>query len=213
VTLNPDNLILAFSEDHVEHLTGISKSQLRYWDRTGFFVPAFAAENRRVAFSRIYSFRDVASLRVLNILRNQYGVPLQHLRKVARKLSHLAEDKWTKTTLWVWKRKVIFQDPDTEKPREVASGQYLIDFPLEPVIAATHRDVNDLLQLRPETSIGRVAKSRNVSHNEPVIAGTRIPVRAIKRFADEGYSVEQILEEYPSLAESDVRAALKHKAA
>ena len=77
------NLIRAFSEDHVERLTGISKGQLRYWDRTGFFVPAFAHGNRRAAFSRVYSFKDVAALRVLNVLRNQYAVPLQHLRKVA----------------------------------------------------------------------------------------------------------------------------------
>ena len=73
--------------------TSVSKSQLRYWDQTGFFTPAFANENRRVAFSRIYSFKDITSLRVINVLRNQYSVPLQHLRKVAVELSDLSDAK------------------------------------------------------------------------------------------------------------------------
>lgn len=210
--LDADNIVQAFSEEQVEHLTGISRSQLRYWDRTGFFAPAFAEENRRVAFSRVYSFRDVAALRVLHVLRNQYSVPLQHLRKVAEKLAHLADDKWTRTTLWVLKKKVIFQESEGELPREVVSGQYVIDLPLEKVVADTQRDVRRLLT-RPKEAVGRVAKSRNVSHNATVVAGTRIPVRAIQRFHDEGYSVEQILKEYPSLTAADVKAALTRKAA
>ena len=77
----------------MERLTGTTKSQLRYWDRTGFFAPAFGDENRRVAFSRIYSFRDIAALGVLNVLRNQHSIPLQQLRKVAERLSHLEAEK------------------------------------------------------------------------------------------------------------------------
>ena len=69
------NVVMAFSEEHVARLTGITVHQLRYWDRTGFFHPAFAADDRKVAFSRVYSFKDVVSLRVLNILRNKYGNP------------------------------------------------------------------------------------------------------------------------------------------
>jgi hypothetical protein len=52
----------AFSEEHVQRLTGITIHQLRYWDKTGFFHPEFAADDRRAAFSRVYSFKDVVSL-------------------------------------------------------------------------------------------------------------------------------------------------------
>ena len=114
-----DNTISAFSEDHAERLTGVSKRQLRYWDRTGFFQPEMAAENRRMAFSRIYSFRDIVQLRVLNVLRNQYNVPLQHLRKVSEELSHLSDSKWTATELFVLNRRVIFVEPNTDKYREI----------------------------------------------------------------------------------------------
>jgi uncharacterized protein (DUF433 family) len=44
-----------------------------------------------------------------------------------------------------------------------------------------------------------------------VIAGTRIPVATIKRFAEDGYSVDQIRQEYPSLTEVDIKAAIKHE--
>jgi DNA-binding transcriptional MerR regulator len=94
------NIVQAFSEEHVERLTGLTVHQLRHWDRTGFFVPSFAAEDRREVLSRVYSFKDLVALRVLAVLRNQFGVSLQHLRQVSHKLSHLADDKWTQTTLY-----------------------------------------------------------------------------------------------------------------
>ena len=37
-----DNVIAAFSEEHVSRLTGLSKTQLRYWDQTGFFTPSYS---------------------------------------------------------------------------------------------------------------------------------------------------------------------------
>src|SRR5262245_27982087 len=110
------DIIQAFSEEHVARLTGLSVHQLRHWDRTEFFVPSFAADDRREPLSRVYSFKDLVALRVLSVLRNQFGVSLQHLRQVSRQLSHLEDDKWTKTTLFVLKKKVVFVDPDTQKP-------------------------------------------------------------------------------------------------
>ena len=113
--LDAGNVIAAFSEEQVQRLTGLTASQLRYWDRTGFFVPSQAEENRRVAYSRIYSFKDLVALRVIYVLRNQYRVPLQHLRKVAEKLHHLADDKWLATTLYVLNRKVVFEEPGSDR--------------------------------------------------------------------------------------------------
>ncbi len=207
---NADILITAFGEEHVERLTGITKSQLRYWDRTAFFVPAYADENRRSPFSRIYSFKDVASLRVLNVLRNQHNIPLQHLRKVADRLRHLADDLWIGTTLWVFGKRVVFQEPGQEAPREVVSGQYLLGLPLKKVVADTRQDVRRLLK-RPKSQIGAVSHSRHINHNAWVVAGTRIPTGAIRRFKDAGYSVGQILEEYPDLTAVDVAGALSHE--
>mgnify|MGYP001555190814 CR=1 FL=1 len=56
--------------------------------------------------------------------------------------------------------------------------------------------------------IGRVVQSRFIRHNDVVLAGTRVPVSAIKNFAEAGYSADQILSEYPGLSRRDVEAAL-----
>jgi MerR-like DNA binding protein len=69
-------VVSAFTEDQVERLTGISQRQLRYWDRTGFFVPSLAYEDRRSPYSRLYSFRDIVSLKIVSALRNEANVPL-----------------------------------------------------------------------------------------------------------------------------------------
>lgn len=207
---NENVIISAFSEDQVERLTGISKTQLRYWDQTDFFKPAFGSDNRRVAFSRIYSFKDVASLRVLNVLRNQYCVPLQHLRQVAKDLTKMSDAKWTSTQLFVLNRRVVFVEPNTKQYQEIVSKQYVMGIPLDVVVSDTMRDV-EKLQVRGQNSVGRITRARNVSHNAWVIAGTRIAVATIKRFAEDGYSIEQIQKEYPSLTVADIKAALDHE--
>ncbi|HEX9648262.1 MAG TPA: MerR family transcriptional regulator, partial [Alphaproteobacteria bacterium] len=112
-----DNVVRAFSESHVERLTGLSKGQLRYWDKTGFFSPRYGYENRRSPYSRVYSFRDVVGLKTLAILRKDYRVSLQHLRQAASELSRLRDDLWAGTTLYVADRKVYFKEPDTGRIR------------------------------------------------------------------------------------------------
>src|SRR5579871_5635601 len=87
----PDShvIVAAFTEGQVVRLTGISSNQLQYWDRTDFFRPSLAYENRKSARSRIYSFRDIVCLKVLNAIRNDADVPLPHLRRVKERLRHL----------------------------------------------------------------------------------------------------------------------------
>lgn len=203
-------IVSAFSEDQVQRLTGISKRQLRYWDRTGFFTPSLAEENRRIAFSRIYSFADVVSLRVLNVLRNQYGVSLQHLRKAAKELPQMSEEKWGSTELFVLNRRVVFVEPETAQYREIVNKQYVIGIPLRVIVSDTKRDIETMRERKGDIE-GAIVRSRNVCHNAWVIAGTRIRVESIKEFAKEGYTVQQIQEEYPALTEIDIETALRHE--
>jgi DNA-binding transcriptional MerR regulator len=204
------NIVAAFSEEQVERLSGLTKSQLRYWDRTGFFEPKYADENRRRAYSRLYSFKDVVALRTLGVLRNECEVPLQHLRKVAEKLSHLADDKWTKTALHVVKRKVVFYEPRTGRPREIVSGQYVFDVVLKTIISDTTKAVRKIHERDPK-KVGEVERSRFISRNAWVVGGTRIPTSTIRRFKEAGYTEKQIIAEYPDLTPRDIRAALRHE--
>ena len=204
------NVVSVFGEAHVERLTGLTKAQLRYWDKIGFFAPDYAEENRRAPYSRVYSFKNVVGLRTLGLLRRQHNVSLQHLRQVAERLSHLRDDLWTKTTLYVLDRRVIVHEPGSGSLHDAASGQYVLPIRLNRIISDTKRDAEKLLR-RPDDKIGRIEQHRRVMHNSPVIAGTRIPTGAIKRFKEAGYTTEQIIAEYPDLTRDDVEAALEYK--
>lgn len=202
--------VAAFSEDQTERLTGVSKRQLRYWDRTGFFIPSMAYHDRRAPYSRLYSFRDLVSLKVLNALRNDASVPLPHLRDVKEKLSHLGDDLWAKTTLYVLNRRVIFHNPDGDVREEVVSGQAILEIPLH-VVTSGVKEAVEALRRRDAASVGKIEKQRNIAHNAAVVAGTRIPVKSIKAFARAGYSVEDIRKEYPTLTPEDVQAAIDYE--
>jgi len=65
-----ETVVQAFTLGQVERLTGVTQNRLRRWDTTGFFAPAYAYENRRSPYSRIYSFQDVVGLRVINVLES-----------------------------------------------------------------------------------------------------------------------------------------------
>lgn len=205
------DVVSAFSEEQTSRLTGVSLAQLRYWDRTGFYRPAYAEENRRIPFSRIYSFNDIVALRVLNTLRNDLGVSLPHLREVSQKLSFLSKDRWTGVQLWVLSKRVVWQEPGTELPQELLSRQYVAPaIVLNDVATATKKSIASFLHDRSGDAIGRIERNRHISHNAPVIAGTRIPVATIKRFHEAGYSINGIIAEYPDLTPKDVQAALDY---
>jgi uncharacterized protein (DUF433 family) len=206
--LDISNVVAAFSEEHAYGITGLSISRLRYWAKTGFFRPSFVEDDPRLPYSRFYSFKDVVALRTLERLRVRNGVPLQHLRKVAETLSHLKDDLWTKTALYVANRKVVFGDPVTGAPREVVSGQFVI-YPLAEEIAETNESIEAIGRRSPE-QLGKVVRMRGINRSAPTISGTRIPIASIQRLNEDGYSVEQIIGEYPDLTAADIHAALAH---
>jgi len=201
-----NNVIFAFNLDHTSRLTGLSKGQLASWDRRGFFKPEHASENRREAYSRVYSFQDLIGLRTLAMLRKAYKVPMWHLVEVAGELEHSVDRPWSETTLYVLNRRVYFDEPDSGRTREVAGIQYAL-LRLESVAGEVGREV-EKLRARPADTIGQIEHHRNVMHNALVIAGTRIPVRTIHEFMEAGYSAAEIIREFPTLTEADVRAAL-----
>ncbi|MGN6622106.1 MAG: DUF433 domain-containing protein [Sphingomonas sp.] len=211
--MDHENVIGAFSEEQVERLTGVTRAQLRRWHRTGFLAAEFTLEDSRAPYSHIYSFKDLVTLRVLNKLRNVHGVSMPELRKTADKLAHLGDDKWTATTLYVFRRKVVFNDPETLTKREVTTNQYVADIPLEVVISDTRSDVAQLNAKRDDGERGRVVKTKFVNRSAAVIAGTRIPVKVIQEFAAAGYSIAQIRKEYPTLTKEDVEAAINFNGA
>jgi len=56
----------------------------------------------------------------------------------------------------------------------------------------------------------RVVVDPRIMGGKPVIKGTRIPVYFILELLSNGWSVDDILREYPRLTREDVLAALKY---
>jgi len=207
--LDISNVVAAFSEEQIGRMIGLSKGRLRYWARTGFFKPSFVEEDGRLPNSRFYSFKDMVALRTLEMLRVQNNVPLQHLRKVAQNLADLKDELWTSTTLFPIDRKVVLVNPAFGHPHEVVSGQYVLGIPLSKVIEDTRGDII-AFNSRPEKTFGHVARNRSIARNAWVVAGTRIAIGSIVRLHEDGYTTEQIIEEYPDLTHEDIEAALAH---
>ena len=59
---------------------------------------------------------------------------------------------------------------------------------------------------------GRISSDPDILHGKPCIKGTRIPVYLIVSLVAEGESVENIIEDYPSLTAEDIKAALRYAA-
>jgi uncharacterized protein (DUF433 family) len=207
--MHDGTVIRAFGAEHVVKLTGLSYGQLRAWDLTGFFAPEYAYEDRRSPHSRIYSFRDVVGLRTVAVLRERYRVSLQELRRVAARLSELGYNHWADVKLYVVNRQVHFQPPGTDRIVGVWDGQQAM-LPVIEVIEDVKNRVA-FIQTRSKGQHGRIEQHRYVARNSPVIAGTRIPVAAIRRYKEAGYTIAQIIREYPTLSPKDVKAALSFK--
>ena len=208
--LDISNVVAAFSEEQIGRMVGLTKSWLRYWARTDFFKPSFVEEDGHLPYSRFYSFKDIVALRTLEMLRVQNGVPLQHLRKVAEKLSDLKTELWNNTTLFVINKKVAIVNPEFSQPQEILTGQYVLGVPLSKIIDDTRNEVI-AFRSRPADTFGHLTRNRGIARNSLVVSGTRIPVSSIVRLHEDGYTVDQIIQEYPDLSPEDVQAALEHR--
>jgi uncharacterized protein (DUF433 family)/DNA-binding transcriptional MerR regulator len=201
------NIIGAFSEEQVTILTGLSRAQLRGWNRRGFIRPEYKAENSaKKPFSYIYSFKDLLKLRVLNQLRNVFSVPMKELERVERELAHMGDEKWTSQKLWVHNRKVVFQEPESFRKREVASKQFVAEIALEVVTSDARQDIHKLNR-RNGGKVGVIERRKHVHASEEVFAGTRIPVASIADYIRAGYDDGSIIDQFPSLEAGDIEAA------
>ncbi|SEL16831.1 MerR HTH family regulatory protein [Roseovarius azorensis] len=204
-----NSVVVALTEDHVARATGLSKSQLRAWDRRGFFSPRHAYDDRRAAYSRIYSFKDVVGLKTIATLRSRYKIGFKKLTRVAEELQKRGFSHWADTKLYVLKRDVHFKDPQTGDIENLRDGQLAMLEVIDVINDITEK-ISEI-KSRPKEKFGSVERNKFVARNSWVISGTRIPTATIRRYSDAGYSVDQIIEEYPSLSRTDVLAALEHE--
>lgn len=196
-------VIGAFSEEDASKLSGVSRSQLRHWHRTNLLTASMGPQEAAGSYQRIYSFVDLVALRVLNVLRNKYSVSLQHLREVADKLAHDGPEKWTKTTLYVLGKRVVFDDPRTNERQEIVSGQRVFDIPMSVAVADTQDAIKEYNR-RPVGVTGDIVRRKFIQENQPVFANSRIPVSAVEEYLERGLGAREILSDFPDLTEDDI---------
>jgi uncharacterized protein (DUF433 family) len=201
--------IIAFTAEQVARITGLSLRQLYYWDRhPEFFKPEFADASGGRYFGRIYSFRDLVSLRTIAILLRQHGIPLQELRRVDPWLKAHQESPWASLRLYVLGKHVYFEYPGS---RAVVGARYPHQMVMPVVIDEVVREVraaSGRLHERTPEQIGQIIRNRYVAQNAFVLAGTRISTGAIWSLHEAGYTPGEIIREYPRLTPADVAAAI-----
>jgi uncharacterized protein (DUF433 family) len=65
------------------------------------------------------------------------------------------------------------------------------------------------LTLEGGVMIGRIVIDHRVMGGVPCIAGTRVPVATVLGLLGQGYSIDEVLADYPSVTRDDVLAALR----
>ena len=131
---------------------------------------------------------------------------MKELERVERELAHLGDDKWTSQKLWVHNRRVVFEEPESFRKREIASKQFVAEIALEVVTTHARQDIQELNR-REGGTVGQIERRKHVHSSEPVFAGTRIPVRAVADYIDAGYADAAIIDEFPDLQAGDISAA------
>lgn len=70
----------AFTSKQAMHLSDCTSHQLRYWDKVGLVSPSVQSSNGKPGIPKLYSFRDIVSLRVIKTLLDN-GMSIQRVRR------------------------------------------------------------------------------------------------------------------------------------
>ena len=76
----------AFTSKQARYLTGCTSHQLRYWDKVKLVSPSIQSSNGKPGVPKLYSFRDIVSLRVVKTLLEN-GMSIQRVRRAWKYLS------------------------------------------------------------------------------------------------------------------------------
>ena len=70
----------AFTSKQAIFLSGCTSHQLRYWDKVKLVSPSIQSSNGKPGVPKLYSFRDIVSLRVIKTLLDN-GMSIQRVRR------------------------------------------------------------------------------------------------------------------------------------
>lgn len=201
--------IVALDSERVSRLTGIPKSTLTHWENRGVFRASYVDPNPNVPFRRIYAFRDIVSLRTLALIRRDAKVTFQEVLDASKYLTQYYESPWSELRFGLLSGRLVFWDPQRQQWNR-STGQQVLELNVQGVPDEIRRAIPDALK-RDASNHGVITRNRYVQHNQPIIAGTRIPTSSIWALHSAGYTNEAILDEYPHLTREDIQAAVDYE--
>ena len=109
-----------WTSGEAQQITGASRGNLEYWQRTGLIAPTVATPAKRQWL--FYGFDDLVRIRTVVELRER-GASLQHIRQVLRRLHRLSDDPLRERRLVVFGKAVHLYDPEDQFLMRVLDGQ------------------------------------------------------------------------------------------
>jgi uncharacterized protein (DUF433 family) len=199
-----------YSADRAAALSGVPKSTIHYWARTGVLLPSVSPEK-----VRLWSFADLMGLRIISWLRRgkttKDGVEvaastMPAVRRALAALDALELSVWTpgegSPVVVSGDGAVYIQGPTG---LEHVSGQIADRDLLQPIAPFDLDGLRgpDLVRPRPTLRIipGKLGGS-------PHVADTRVETRALASLRQDGMSVVRIAALYPHLTDEQIAEAI-----
>ena len=132
----------AFTSKQACYLSGCTSHQLRYWDKVNLVSPTIQSSNGKPGVPKLYSFRDIVSLRVIKTLLDN-GMSIQRVRRAWRYLTKNGnlEDQLSNIRL-VSDGKTIYTVEDKVVFDALKSGQLAFFETIDTVTKEVREDVS-----------------------------------------------------------------------
>lgn len=209
-TSSGDEPIVGLDMEQAARVVGVSKSTLKYWEDTGVYAASFIDPVEHRALRRLYSFRDLVSLKAIARCRQELSINLEDIRRAGHYLRTFHEHPWSSLKFGRINNHLVFWEPDEQRWSVATDGSPTL-FDFERLPDEVSENIADVLKRDPSTR-GKLSQHRYIKGNQPTIAGTRIPVATIVRYHEAGYSADEIIGEYPDLTYDDIAAAISFQA-
>ncbi len=182
------------------HVGRITRGQAASWAKSGFFVPTIMYWTKSRPFGYLYSFSDLVALRVVSILRQQFGMSLADTRVATDFIRSEPDTSWSDMRVWIEDKKVHLSEPD---------GDDFAVIELAPIADEVKGEADKLFYRSPD-DYGKVERRRGVMSGALVVKGTRIPISTVVALVDAGWDIDRIRQGYPTLQPEDIRGVMQY---
>ncbi len=204
----------AYTSEQAMRVTGVSVAALRRWDAESILLPEFDLVGSRGERHTLYSFQDLLAMQALAWLQSVPGsllVPTTDIGKILKTQVQMHEEY---LGLQRAGDVLVLAGPAGNIDMLALVGDVIIPDDMQhfDILARDTERRSAALNNRSPDQIGRIEPLAGERGRRPVLAGTRIPTIAIWEFHEAGFSVPEILEQYPRLATVDVESAITYEA-